>query len=66
MKIETSYDYPPIPNRNFDWSAIDGDTYDGEGYPIGHGATEQAAVADLMEKIQRRNESKRDTAEEGW
>ena len=35
MKIETKYVYPPIPIRRFDWSAIDADTYDGEG-PISH------------------------------
>lgn len=30
------------------WSAIDDDTYDGPGSPIGWGATEAAAVADLI------------------
>ena len=29
----------------------DDDTYDGEGCPIGHGATEAEAIADLKEKI---------------
>lgn len=51
MKIVTS----------FDWVAIDADTYepsdpDGEtglrnnaGHAVGHGATEQEAIADLLE-----------------
>jgi len=53
VKIKTSFDYPPIPIRSFDWSAIDDDTYCGceECHcPVGHGATEQEAIADLMEK----------------
>lgn len=62
MKIRTSYDCPPIPWRNFDWSAIDEDTYDvdcdEDGFftncPIGHGATEQEAIADLLDQIEER------------
>ncbi len=50
MNIRTTYVYPPIPIRQFDWSAVDNDTYDGEGCPIGTGATEQAAVMDLYEQ----------------
>ncbi len=53
MKIVTSYDFPPIPDRNFDWSAIDEDTYDGAidsatRHCIGRGKTEAEAIADLM------------------
>ena len=51
MKIETKYVYPPIPLRRFDWSAIDADTYDGEGL-IGFGATEQAAIDELLALIE--------------
>ena len=50
MKIRTTYVYPPIPHRCFDWAAIDDDTYEGGG-PIGYGATEEEAIADLMEQI---------------
>ena len=50
MKIRTSFDYPPIPIRSFDWSAIDDDTYDYDA-PIGQGPTEQAAIADLLQQI---------------
>lgn len=39
MKIRTEFVHPPIPIRTHDWSAVDDDTYDGEGSPIGHGAT---------------------------
>lgn len=50
-KIVTHFEYPPIPIRQFDWSAIDDDTYDGEGCPIGRGATEEDAINDLLDKI---------------
>jgi len=45
-KIITSFDYPPIPIRNYDWSAIRED-YD-EGDLIGTGRTEQDAINDLV------------------
>lgn len=48
MNIKTSYAITPIPLRCCDWSAIDDDTYDGEGSPIGYGATEQEAIDDLL------------------
>lgn len=50
--IHTSFDYPPIPERGFDWSA----TFDGyDGAPdahdiIGRGPTELAAIADLLDQ----------------
>lgn len=52
MKIRTEFVYPPIPVRNFDWSAIDDDTYDGAEDSstrgqIGYGRTEAEAIADL-------------------
>jgi hypothetical protein len=50
MTIKTSYDLPPVPVRSFDWSAIDDDTYDYDSQ-IGHGATEQEAINDLLEKL---------------
>jgi hypothetical protein len=60
MKIRTSYDYPPIPDRSMDWSAIDDHTYDcdcdQDGFfslsPIGHGRTEADAITDLLEKME--------------
>ncbi len=55
MKIRTSHDYPPIPTRDMDWSAIDEDTYDGaedSHCPMGHGATEAEAIADLKEQLE--------------
>lgn len=42
--ITTSYVYPPIPVRGWDWCAQYDDT---EGYYAGWGATEEAAIADL-------------------
>jgi hypothetical protein len=54
VKIVTEHVFPPIPDRSCDWSAIDDDTYDGtedSRCPIGRGATEAAAIADLMEQV---------------
>jgi hypothetical protein len=51
MNVRTEFVYPPIPDRRFDWSAVDDDTYDGPGSPIGTGPTEEAAIADLMEQM---------------
>jgi hypothetical protein len=63
MKIKTNYDFPPIPDRRFDWSAIDEDTYDGaedsdNRHMIGYGATEQQAIEDLMRLLQEMAEVK--------
>lgn len=62
IRVSTNFDYPPIPVRDMDWSAIDYDTYDadcdGDGFfsncPIGRGATEAEAIADLLEQIEER------------
>ena len=51
MKIITKYEFPPIPDRSMDWSAIDDDTYEG-GKPVGRGATEQEAIDDLLEQVE--------------
>lgn len=52
MHIKTRYDPPPIPDRQFDWSAIDDSTYDGPSCRIGHGTTEQEAITDLIEQME--------------
>jgi len=49
MVIITEYWAKPIPQRQFDWSAVDAD-YEG-GNPIGYGRTEQEAIADLKEQL---------------
>jgi hypothetical protein len=52
LRIITSFDYPPIPDRSMDWSAVR-EGYDGAEDShciIGRGPTEQAAIADLIEK----------------
>jgi hypothetical protein len=43
--IKTSFVYPPIPLRDYDWCA----TFEGHepGGLIGYGRTEEAAIADL-------------------
>jgi hypothetical protein len=58
MNIRTTFDPKPIPDRRFDWCAIDEVTYDGAedsgrlARAIGYGKTEADAVADLMETIE--------------
>lgn len=50
MKIVTTYIYPPIPDRSHDWGAY----YEGleeDGYK-GYGATEAAAIRDLVENYE--------------
>lgn len=57
-RILTAYDPKPIPLRYFDWSAVDDSTYGGEpGEPIGYGATEQEAIADLLEQLDDMDDS---------
>ncbi len=57
-RIRTSFVYPPIPDRRWDWSAVDDDRYDGAPDTkapfnlIGEGATEQQAIEDLLQQIQ--------------
>lgn len=49
MTILTHHINPPIPRRDFDWSAIT-DNYE-PGDPVGYGATEQEAINDLQSII---------------
>lgn len=56
MKIRTDYWRKPIPTDAYDWSAVT-DNYDGapdsgNRNQIGYGATEEAAIADLMALIE--------------
>lgn len=48
-RIVTSCEYPPIPTRAFDWLATLGD-YE-PGAPLGRGATEDLAIADLLGQV---------------
>lgn len=50
MKIRTEHIFPPIPDRQFDWCAVDDDTYE-PGMPIGYGETEQQAIDDLVSQL---------------
>ncbi|MFK4647182.1 hypothetical protein ABIF96_005756 [Bradyrhizobium ottawaense] len=59
VKIHTNFDYPPIPVRDMDWSAVTDDydcDCDADGFfsfsPVGHGGTEQEAIADLLEQME--------------
>ena len=52
LKINTDFEYPPIPLRCFDWAATYDDYfYDVDGGPVGRGATEAEAIADLLESF---------------
>lgn len=46
VKIVTNHEYPPIPLRQFDWSACT-DNYE-PGAPLEHGETETEAVDNLL------------------
>lgn len=45
--VETTYVYPPIPDRSHDWAARF-EFHDGDTDLIGEGKTENAAVLDLF------------------
>ena len=48
--IVTTFINPPIPDRFLDWQAVTRDYEPGD--PIGCGATLQAAIDDLNEKLE--------------
>jgi hypothetical protein len=55
IKVRTHFVYPPIPIRNFDWSAVDDNTYDGapdSHCPVGYGCTEDAAIESLLDQLE--------------
>ncbi len=59
VRAHTSFDHPPIPVRDFDWSAVT-DDYDADcdldgffsAHPVGRGATEADALADLKSQLE--------------
>ncbi len=58
-KIMTTFVFPPIPTRQFDWQAH----YDGEEdeqYDAGYGRTEADAIVDLIENYPRGQQCTRD------
>ena len=52
LRVRVDYWAKPIALRGFDYEATDDERYDGPGNPIGHGATEAEAVADLLSQIE--------------
>lgn len=58
MRIETTHVYPPIPDRAWDWAAVDADTHDPDpearDHVVGRGPTERAAINDLVEQLLER------------
>ena len=63
LKIKPDYWPKPIPLRQFDWSAVT-DNYE-PGDPVGYGATQNEAIADLLELLADRIGSREDSAAEG-
>ena len=62
MRIVTEYWAKPIPDRSFDWSAVDDDTYDGaedssNRNHVGYGRTEAEAIADLRRLLDELTEA---------
>jgi hypothetical protein len=53
MRISTHFTDAPIGMRDYDWLAIDDDSYE-PGCPIGYGATRGEAIANLMAKLGQR------------
>jgi hypothetical protein len=49
--ITVSYSPKPIPDFRWDWSAIEPSSYEA-GCPMGHGATAEAALIDLLDQIE--------------
>lgn len=65
MKIVTDYCPKAIPVRDYDWLAVDEDTYDGAPdsatrNQVGHGKTEAEAIASLEEILLEEDEFLRD------
>jgi hypothetical protein len=54
MKLITHHVFPPIPIRQFDWTAYDDNLGCEEGCPVGWGSTEAEATADLMAQLHER------------
>ena len=62
ISLKTIFNYPPIPTRNFDWYAIDDNSFDADydyesgryitNCPHGSGATEQEAIDDLFDQME--------------
>jgi hypothetical protein len=50
LNIKTNFDYPPVPVRDYDWSAV----FDGyePGCPVGLGKTEEDAILDLLDSVE--------------
>lgn len=47
------------------WTAVDDDTYDGEGSPIGLGSTREGAIEDLMWQLEDKGLIQPEEEEEG-
>ena len=53
-KVRVDYDPPPIPIRDYDWTAHD-DSFE-PGAPYGRGRTAREALVDLLEQVLERCE----------
>lgn len=59
MNIKTEQHPWSVYDPNY-WTALDDDTYDGPGSPVGAGHTEREAINDLVEQTMERLEEKID------
>ena len=59
LTIIANYDFPPVPDRNMDWSAVT-DNYDyapdAPMSPIGRGRTKWDAIRNLIERLEMDDE----------
>ena len=51
VRVRTDHVFPPIPDRNCDWAAVDDNSYE-PGCPVGRGSTEEEAITDLIEQLE--------------
>lgn len=57
--VNVQAEFPPVPSRDYDYSAIDRNTYDGgKTCSIGRGSSPAAAEEDLLDQIQEQLEDK--------
>ena len=52
MRIKVEPDLTGFAPPDSRWTAVDDDTYDGPGSPIGSGASEAEAIVDLLEQLE--------------
>lgn len=58
-RVFIAAEHPPVPSRDYDYSAVDRNTYDGDkSQPVGRGSSPVNAENDLLDQIQDKLEDK--------